>query len=333
MSKKNTVTLASLLIPVLIITILSPTTIHCLFILPTSSRLDITILGEPFSNTTYIEMDLRLDNPVTGVIEVPLILGIDVAILNVTGIDVNGNSHELVENTSIDYILKTIIITVYRIVFVSIRLFSYGTFSIEGIDTYSIEINLSRISEETSISCNFMVVGNYTPVVISSGSYSIVKKPGVVAIKLNDQEDYLIILYSEEEPLPFPQKEPVQKSDQAIMLKQLLPLFFVLAVILGLILLYYLRRKTIVVEEVSSKDILMDDVAKKIVEAIGDAGEEGLTQARLPVIIGKPKSTISRKVKKLSREGYITVFRRGKTNILKLTSKGLEVYRKIKERS
>lgn len=332
MLKKSTPISIGLFIPVLFITTLSPVTIHCLSLLPLSGKLDINILGEPFSNTTYIEMDLQLSSPVTGVIEVPLILDNDVAILNVTGIDINGNSHELIENTSIDYTLETVIITVYRIVFVSIKLFSYGAFNIEGIDTYSIEISLSRISEETSISCNFMVVGNYTPVVVSLGSYSIIRKPGVVAIKLNDREDYLIILYSEEEPLPFPQEELVQNSDQPITPKQLLPLLFVLAVILGLSL-YYLRRKTIVVEEVSSKDILMDDVAKKIVEAVGDAGEEGLVQARLPIIIGKPKSTISRKVKKLSREGYITVSRRGKTNILKLTSKGLEVYRKIKGRS
>jgi len=110
-------------------------------------------------------------------------------------------------------------------------------------------------------------------------------------------------------------------------------LIIVLVVVAGIIMLLLWRmRHSVGLEKISVVDVLSDPVARAIIRALGEAGENGLTQAELTSKTGIPKSSISRRVRRLEEEGYLAVARVGKYNYLRLTSKGWEAYRKIVEK-
>jgi len=110
-------------------------------------------------------------------------------------------------------------------------------------------------------------------------------------------------------------------------------LIIVLVVVAGIIMLLLWRmHHSVGLEKISVVDVLSDPVARAIIRALGEAGENGLTQAELTSKTGIPKSSISRRVRRLEEEGYLAVARVGKYNYLRLTSKGWEAYRKIVEK-
>ena len=96
-------------------------------------------------------------------------------------------------------------------------------------------------------------------------------------------------------------------------------------------LYYSLRRGRLEVETLPPKRLEEDDVVREIVLALGEAGEEGLRQSELVSITKRPKSSISRRVKRLLEEGYVEVERVGKYNVLKLTEKGVLLYKRLKK--
>lgn len=100
-----------------------------------------------------------------------------------------------------------------------------------------------------------------------------------------------------------------------------------LAIVVAVVV--YFRKRKAVEELVASADILMDDLVRKIIKELGDAGETGLPQAQLTAKIGAPKASISRRIRRLEEEGYVIVKRGGKQNIIVLTNKGLDAYKKI----
>jgi len=107
----------------------------------------------------------------------------------------------------------------------------------------------------------------------------------------------------------------------------------ILVVVAGIaVLLLWRMRRGVGLEKISATDVLSDPVARTIIRALGEAGENGLTQAELTSKTGIPKSSISRRVRRLEEEGYLAVARAGKYNYLRLTSKGWEAYRKIVEK-
>jgi DNA-binding transcriptional ArsR family regulator len=87
------------------------------------------------------------------------------------------------------------------------------------------------------------------------------------------------------------------------------------------------RRGPGVVVEIS--DYIRDDAARKIIKALKAAGGKGLTQTEIARLTGLPKSSVSRRIRRLEQDGYITVKRVGKHNYIYLTSKGEELARKI----
>jgi DNA-binding transcriptional ArsR family regulator len=87
------------------------------------------------------------------------------------------------------------------------------------------------------------------------------------------------------------------------------------------------RRGPGVVVEIS--DYIRDDAARKIIKALKAAEGRGLTQTEIARLTGLPKSSVSRRIKRLEQDGYITVKRVGKHNYIYLTSKGEELARKI----
>ncbi|OYT52838.1 MAG: hypothetical protein B6U76_09290 [Desulfurococcales archaeon ex4484_217_2] len=62
---------------------------------------------------------------------------------------------------------------------------------------------------------------------------------------------------------------------------------------------------------------LLDNKDKQILEIIRKFGGE-VAQTVVVRYTGLPKSTISRKIRKLEKLGYIRVIRRGRVNILKI---------------
>ncbi len=113
----------------------------------------------------------------------------------------------------------------------------------------------------------------------------------------------------------------------------ILPLAIIVAAIAAVaayILISRRRAGGIVVETISPTDILSDDVVKDIIVAVGNAGEKGITQNRLVHLLGRSKSTISRKIKRLVEYGYIEVERAGRSNIVRLTRKGWDAYKKLR---
>ncbi len=102
------------------------------------------------------------------------------------------------------------------------------------------------------------------------------------------------------------------------------------------LLLFLLRRRSeagLEIETIAPTDVLSDDIIREIILLVGNAGDKGIRQSRISNILKRPKSTISRKIRKLNNEGYVHVTRAGKTNIIRLTDKGLDLYKKIVEAS
>jgi len=113
----------------------------------------------------------------------------------------------------------------------------------------------------------------------------------------------------------------------------LIPALAIVAIIAIAGTVYYIisRRRGIEVEELPPS-VLEDETSKKIIELTGDSGEEGIRQSKLVSLTGRPKSSISRRIRRLAEEGYVEIIRKGKFNIIRLTSKGFEVYKDIKKR-
>jgi uncharacterized membrane protein len=76
-------------------------------------------------------------------------------------------------------------------------------------------------------------------------------------------------------------------------------------------------------------DYTRDDATRLIIRALKDAGEKGLLQSEIARITGLPKSSISRRVRRLEEEGFVEVKRVGKYSYVYLTSKGLDLAKKI----
>ncbi len=111
-------------------------------------------------------------------------------------------------------------------------------------------------------------------------------------------------------------------------------LIIVGVVVVILILFYIIRRmheETIEIESISPTDILSDSLIRDIIIVVGDAGEEGIRQNKLVSILQKPKSTVSRKIKRLHEYGYVIVKRAGRSNVILLTEKGWSTYKRLKE--
>ncbi len=103
--------------------------------------------------------------------------------------------------------------------------------------------------------------------------------------------------------------------------------------IAGIILFILFRRRTmrVEVETIPATDLLSDETVRDILLIVGKYPEQGIKQSELVRKTGKPKSTISRRVNRLAKEGIIEIIRKGKYNIIKLTPKGKQLYEKLLE--
>ncbi len=207
-----------------------------------------------------------------------------------------------------------------------------------GYGIYSITVNLELYGGVVK-NCIIRIPSDYEPLVTSVGRYSISKVNDVIEIQLLDPQSYSIIMFSGfiEPPTTPPSTPPPTTETQAAPLGGI-PLELIAGLTAGtaaiaLIVLYLFKRRAhkdaVSIEEVSPRDIMSDDVMKDIIYAVGRAGENGLPQVKLVKLLEKPKSTISRKLKRLSENNYIVIERSGKINIVKLTNKGWSIYKSL----
>ncbi|MEM2234820.1 MAG: hypothetical protein QW521_01710 [Desulfurococcaceae archaeon] len=204
-----------------------------------------------------------------------------------------------------------------------------------GYGVYLITIDLEQY-EGVIKSCITRIPRDYEALVTSVGRYSINKVNDVIEIHLLDPQLYNIVMFSSSIELPI--TPPTTGGNQVAPLLNKTPPALIAGLIaatavVALIAIYFFKHKAfkdvVSIEEISPRDIVSDDVMKDIIYAIGRAGESGLPQVRLVKLLEKPKSTISRKLKRLSENNYIVIERSGKINIVKLTNKGWSIYKSL----
>ena len=329
------------------------------------SKVEVSVTVDPELNISYVEETVYLSSYVSELITLYIDLISD-DISNVRFVraygegDVEFPARYIVNN-------RTIEIVVSNTSFVKIEYIPIGLVIPIGLGYYELSIDLSFENIE-QVSGEVIVPKNFDILVIGTGDYS-VERNDFITILLHDPEEYTIVLMknftttiptspttspstitspttspttSPATPIPSETTPPSSESPTTYTSPsppvtdtgKWLPLLLVAALaLIGIGIAWFFmrkRREEIVVETISPTDILSDDIIRDILLVVGDSGEKGIAQNRLVTIIGKPKSTISRKIRRLSEAGYIDVERAGRSNIVRLTGKGWEIYRKLK---
>ncbi|MEM1701024.1 MAG: winged helix-turn-helix transcriptional regulator [Desulfurococcaceae archaeon] len=96
-----------------------------------------------------------------------------------------------------------------------------------------------------------------------------------------------------------------------------------------LVLALFLARRGKYAPEIETGDITTDPVAKSIIKILGESGQTELLQSEIVNKTKLPKSSVSRRIRRLEEDGYIMVRRAGKYNYISLTTKGWGLYRKL----
>ncbi len=214
-----------------------------------------------------------------------------------------------------------------------------------GVGVYSMLLDFTSFSNMGSFNAKIRIIGGYNAQVYPPYGYSVKSSDEYVVVNIDQAEPYTIIITSEEFPSPTPitttsggavvtTTPTTTYSKGIISVTGNLYLWIgigVGAVVSVLAYLLYRRRSLgVEVETIAAGDLLSDETVREIIKAVGDAGVEGIKQSELVRITGRPKSTISRRVKRLADEGFVEIIRRGKYNIIRLTEKGLSIYKELK---
>lgn len=198
-----------------------------------------------------------------------------------------------------------------------------------GIGSYSAYINTALLSNITHKLKLELVMPGYFDVdsvnIIGTSEISIKKEKNTTRITIDGFSETILTLIStiEETITPTPSQFPDWKITLVV--------FLTIGGVAGGFTLYYILRKRekIVLERV---DYMYDDITRSILKILKEAGSRGLTQAEIVKLTNFPKSSISRRIRRLEDEGLIEVKRSGKYNYVSLTSKGLELVKKLTER-
>ncbi|MET1160857.1 MAG: MarR family transcriptional regulator [Thermoprotei archaeon] len=230
----------------------------------------------------------------------------------------NNTLSVLVNNTKVVYV-NYVIYNYAEELSPGLYIFYLDLMSYEGYGDFEVKLQVSRAYKVLELEPREGAMYTY------SGDNLVITfvKPLIYIIALS-------LMEIEASPSTVPET-PTQIPNNIATYNFILPLSIIAVSAIALTLYYLLRRRRIEIEEIPPS-IIEDDTSKKIIEVIGDAGPSGIKQSELVSLTGRPKSSISRRVKKLAEEGYIEIIRRGKFNVLKLTTKGLEVYKNIKSR-
>lgn len=195
-----------------------------------------------------------------------------------------------------------------------------------SIGSYTATLDLlDYTSGAVNVSVEIYLTGIYDVIIDSYprvSGYSIQTLTNTTVIRAYDPAIYFIVLKIPVNTVP-------PSSTQFNLLNLLFPLLLITVVAAVIIVLRWRRTSIGRIEKVN---VLNDPVSRSIIRALGEAGDAGLTQAEITNRTGIPKSSVSRRIRRLEEEGFITVARTGKYNYLRLTDKGKEAYRRIVEK-
>ncbi len=213
-----------------------------------------------------------------------------------------------------------------------------------GIGAYVLYIDYSNYTGIPVFHSKIIVVGSYNVVSGTGAPITVRKTSNTTIVELN-QPDIYTLIYTEEITGPTPPTTTtggggtttspplggVVPGGPSDMLPYIvIGIIAIVAVVAGYII-YRRRRYEPSVITLEPGDILSDETIKQIILIVGDAGVKGIKQSQLVRQTHRPKSTISRRLKRLADEGYVEIIRVGKHNVVRLTTKGLEAYRRFKE--
>lgn len=197
-----------------------------------------------------------------------------------------------------------------------------------SIGSYTATLDLlDYASGAVNVSVEIYLTGIYDVIIDSYprvSGYSIQTLTNTTVIRTHDPAIYFIVL-----KIPVNTASP--SSTQFNLLNLLFPLLLILITVVAIVIIVLRWRRTSI-GRIEKVDVLNDPVSRSILRALGEAGDAGLTQAEITNKTGIPKSSVSRRIRRLEEEGFITVARTGKYNYLRLTDKGKEAYRRIVEK-
>ncbi len=295
------------------------------------------VIGSIETNNSFIEIPL-LKPPEKGSYE----------IVSVTGVPGGNLTYRVLEdrNTILIFVNNT------RTIEIDYMIRNYSDEL--SINTYTLLIDLSNFSNTDYLKTTLLIPGNYKTYVEPSMGSNIEYIGENVRITYTRPLMYVTVLYASETsetnipgttspqttsptPASSPKTSPTTTTTETHgqpTTYNLYPVFLGIAaaiVIIATIYLVYRKKYGGIEIETLPPSILEDETSKKIIELAGEAGDKGIKQSELVAKTGRPKSSISRRVKRLADEGYIVIVRAGKHNIIKLSDKGWKIYNDLKK--
>ncbi len=311
------------------------------------SRVSFTMNIDPVTDVSYVVETLTLNPPLTG----PIVANITAPLIpgkNITIVSVKSSANEELPYT-LDQKHSVLDVLAYNTSYITIEYVVSGISDEVSIGVYAVTVNLENFTAP-SLSGTITIFGKYS-VYVAPNPESIENGTNCVIIRLDQPMMYVVTLVSQQivsptqttsspGPITFSPGKTSTTSGNTVA-QQGVGGINPWSVIIGLLIIalgiavaaLYVRRGggKIEIETMPSGDILSDDTVKHIILLVGDAGEKGIKQSRLVTLTGRPKSTISRRVKRLMEEGIVEIIRAGKYNIIKLTDKGREIYEQLKK--
>ncbi len=310
------------------------------------SRISFTMNIDPVTDVSYVVETITLNPPLTG----PLMANITTPLIpgkNITIVSVKSSANEELPYT-LDQKHSVLDVLAYNTSYITIEYVVSGISDEVSIGVYAVTINLENFTAP-SLSGTVTIFGKYR-VFVAPNPESVENGTNCVIIKLDQPMMYVVTLVSQQIVYPTqttsspgltvvsPGKTSTtyrntvaQQGADGINPWSIIIGLLITALGIAVVALYVRRGGgKIEIETMPSGDILSDDTVKHIILLVGDAGEKGIKQSRLVTLTGRPKSTISRRVKRLMEEGIVEIIRAGKYNIIKLTDKGREIYEQLK---
>ena len=190
-----------------------------------------------------------------------------------------------------------------------------------GIGAYELYINtllLKGITENVIV--HITIPGHYEPYGTSirgEGQLSFARTQGNTEIFTLGAGEYLVTLH-----VSFEELTPPSEGKFAWLVYILVP---IIAAACLLAVYRYFNKKKKSVSVLLEHAGYLDSATRTILKALKNAGERGLTQAEIVKLTDLPKSSVSRKIRRLEEEGLVEVRRVGKYNVVYLTDKGLKL--------
>ncbi len=299
--------------------------------------ISISIFFDVSDNIGYVEENISLSRFFSEpyMLEIPLIPPVKndskYAIL-----DVKSSSNSLLYSIDQEKNILRVIVNNTSTITINYMLFNY--IDEVGVGLYTLFLDLSSYAGYKS---NFIAEvsfpNTYNVEVYPEIDVKTVYNGEYVTIRISKPYTYTFVI-SEKSLVETTNYEQMPIKSQTIPSQTLLDNYYmVLLVIIPIagIILYLLllrrRRIHVEVETVSPTDFLSDETTRDIILVLGEYLEQGVKQSELVKKTGKPKSTISRRVNRLAKEGIVEIIRKGKYNIIKLTPKGRQLYEKLIE--